>query len=121
MPCVSVGVAILRLEEKIGRLVFIGLSLVEVSNHKISCNKCTYNDSQRHNIALILPVDYLAGRTPTAKKGMGILSPTVTTRSFDGSKHSFFLSCWQLLPTPWRLGFVFGTSKFRGYDSLLRC
>ena len=65
-----------------------GLELGEYKKYGGYCNYCTYDDSQRYHIALVLPIGYFTGRATTAKESMRIHFLTVTARSCDGAKHS---------------------------------
>jgi len=74
-----------------------GLEPVEDKKNDGGGNNCTCHDSQRYYIGLVLPVGMLAGRTTTAKKGMGIHFLAVATRSCDGFEHSVILIYPQLI------------------------
>lgn len=70
--------------------------LLEDKNNNGSCNSGPCHDSQRHHVALVLPVNKLTGRTTTAKEGMRIHFPTVAAGSIDRSEHGLILACWRL-------------------------
>lgn len=62
-----------------------GLELGEYKKQRGYSSNGTNHDSQWYHIALVLPIDYPAGRATTAKEGMGIDFLAVAARSRDGS------------------------------------
>jgi len=73
--------------QTVGDFVIHDSEPVDDNNTARSHNNYTYQDGQGNHVALVLPIDKLAGRTTTAKKGMGIHSLTMATWSCDRSEH----------------------------------
>ena len=63
------------------------LEFIEGKNYNRSDKNSTDQDGHRNYIALVLPVNDLAGRTATAEEGMWVPFLTVAARSCDWFEH----------------------------------